>query len=238
MRLREEMVEGEREVAFAATEIHHAELPGLREFGNDIVDQFQKPVDLAELVMHGCPHLAGFRHHPHLDQERAGNAFRDQVGLGPVMRSGRRGRFGRGPSFDAERAAGLSAHVVVSSRCVQECVFETLFEEAFDAFQGGCGFQVLVRFLTRELERELINLLLLDDNGTDGNFRVLQRQTSSRFAQDEQQATAGFEGVLDRRESRDSHGHEAGGIQKVRRGKSVGWQLEFVYDTLQSSQRP
>ncbi len=55
---------------------------------NDVVDELEEAVDLAELVVAALPHGAFGRHYTELDEEWDRSTFLEQIPLAPVVRVG------------------------------------------------------------------------------------------------------------------------------------------------------
>ena len=83
--LRQQMMDREGEVRLAAAEVDDAQGPVRTKSGHDVVDELEKAVDLAKLVVAALPHRAVGRHHTELDEKRNGPALLEQVALAAVV---------------------------------------------------------------------------------------------------------------------------------------------------------
>ena len=88
---RQPVVQGEREIAFATAKIDDAQGATLGQFGEQVVDEFQEAVDLAELGLPGAANLPLGCHHPNLHEEGAGSSFGEWVAGLAVVGGGKRG---------------------------------------------------------------------------------------------------------------------------------------------------
>lgn len=79
MDLRQEMVQGEGEVAESAAEVDRFERPFGGEVFVDVVDEFEVTIDLPELMLSGFLDSTVGGHDAEGDEKRAGDACGDEV---------------------------------------------------------------------------------------------------------------------------------------------------------------
>ena len=93
----EEMVDRERQVGLAAAEVDDPERSVRAERRNDVVDELEEAVDLAELVVAALPHRAFGVITPSSTRNGTGSTLLEQVSLPPVVP--------RGPTTSGSAAA-------------------------------------------------------------------------------------------------------------------------------------
>ena len=79
------IIHGKGQIGLSAAEIQDHRLPGTVQPRQDILNEFQEPVDLAEFVIPGIYDLAILCHNAQIHQERDGFPFLQNVILFPVM---------------------------------------------------------------------------------------------------------------------------------------------------------
>ena len=182
---RQQVMQSEREVTLAATEIDDVQRPFGGQVLQDVIDEFEVAVDLPELVIHRRSNLAVRKHHADFRQERARLTDRDQVVLFAVVFHHRLGRERRRRSFDFERSARLFPEREVSFEREEVRVAKRLSERGLRSQSQLVGGEILVRLLRPRASGPLIGGLTIQLDRShcyleDVPFRGLQR-----LAQDE-----------------------------------------------------
>ena len=162
--LGEEVMDREGEVGLAAAEVDHSQRAIGSERGNDVVDQLEEAVDLAELVVAALAHLPVRRHHAELDEERDRRALLEQVLLLPIVRPRRRGAGRRPPKHR------LPEHLPVGVGGLQQRL-PVVGQQRPETLAGAVRAEVLVRRAVTQVRREAIRRLAAELDGIDGHLR-------------------------------------------------------------------
>ena len=143
----EQVMDREGQVRLAAAEVDDAQRAVGPQRGNDVVDELEEAVDLAELVVAALAHAAVRRHDAELDEERNRRSLLEQIALAPVVLA-RSDRARRRPS-QHRLAEDLPIGV---GRLEQPLA--VVGEQDAEPLAGRSGREVLVRRAVAEVGRE------------------------------------------------------------------------------------